>query len=184
MNKFGGAGALAGAKPAGAAGGKVVATNERTASMRRSPFLALINKEREFVAELDYFITAVIDPLQLRDTSFKKNFLGEPSISTSFVIMKNMHAACSKFLADVLSSSSAYSMATTFTHFAPSIQLFSQFAAENVAALNALKSYHKNLKTFLAGVNLAPGKSMETFMVLPVDHYQHYFTDLQVVILQ
>ena len=149
-------------------------------SKRKALFLSIVQREKDFVAELDYYISAVIAPILLRDTNFKRSIMNEPAVAISFNLLKDIFTACARFLQEIRASNSATKMSNAYKQFAPSLQLFSQFASENVGCLNTMKVFSKSLDTFAANIPFPDGMSIQSTLVIPLRHYQNYCADLQV----
>jgi len=67
-------------------------------SERIAIFKEIISTEDAFVAQMKDFIDRFVVPLYLRDNSFKRSLLDDPSIATTFNTFVDIHAACSTFL--------------------------------------------------------------------------------------
>jgi hypothetical protein len=143
----------------------------------------IIDSELKFVNKLKVFIDACVTPLQVKDTAFKRDFMNEYSLAVCFSLMNDMVQACGTFVAALQTahsrhqnnlSKSAKSIATCITEFSPSLRIFASFISENSNALNSLKGHRKGLNLFLQQHALPVNCSIETFLVLPVEHYSTY----------
>jgi hypothetical protein len=100
----------------------------------------IIATENEFVTMLYDFIQAVITPINLRDTPFKRSFLGDSSVAVSFSLLQDMYKACYNFETVVRATKTDLELANAYIQFAPSMQIFAQYASENAKLLNSIKS--------------------------------------------
>lgn len=148
-------------------------------------FATIVDSELKFVNKLKVFIEACVTPLQLKDTVFKREFMSEYSLAVCFSLMNDMVKACGNFVAAMQSahssnqsnlSKSAKSIAICISDFSPSLRIFASFISEHSNALNCLKSHSKGLNGFLKQHILPVNSSIETFLVLPVEHYSSYKT--------
>lgn len=147
-------------------------------SERVSIFKNIVSTESAFVAQMKQFIDLFVVPLYLRDNSFKRSLLDEPSIATTFNSFVDIHAACSTFLSAVKKSKSGAEMAEAYSQFASSLVLFSHYIAENTATLNALATFSRQITEYSLQV-LPTGISVENCIVLPCEHYLFYKTSLE-----
>jgi hypothetical protein len=146
---------------------------------RKSLFVEIIRVEATFTSDLSLFIQTIVGPLQLRDTSFKRSFLNEPSVAVSLTLLKDIFVASSSFQTGIQNAGSADQMAKCYTQFSPSLQLFAQYASENAACLNSIKSYNRQLREFSNENSLPEGMSIESSLVLPLKHYPLYASNFQ-----
>ncbi len=100
----------------------------------------IISTENEFVTTLSEFVQQVINPFNLRDTPFKRSFLGDSSVAVSFSLLQELYKACYNFESVMKTSRSDLELANAYIQFAPSLQIFAQYASENAKLLNAIKS--------------------------------------------
>jgi hypothetical protein len=140
----------------------------------------LIVTEKGFISELKILIDVVITPIEVRDTNFKRTFLGDSSIALTFSLIRELYNACNTFLQSLrnirLDADNRTSLVeASFVQFAPSLRIFGQYASENSNTLNALKKYTKILNIFLKEHPLPLGTEIEKYLVLPVQHYVNYF---------
>lgn len=148
-------------------------------SKRKNLFAEIIQVEAIFINDLDIFIRTIVVPLQARDTPFKRSFLNEPSIAVSFTLIKELYTTCSIFENSIQRAASADQMAKCYLQFAPSLKLFSQYASENASCLNAVKSFSRQLREFSNDHPLPDGLSLESCLVLPLEHYPKYALNFQ-----
>ncbi len=151
-------------------------------SKRKALFGRIVTEEDEFVEELGKYLTLVVNPLLRRDTSFKRDFLTEPSIAVTFNLLQDIFTASSHFLENVRSAVSRDNFSdilTAYNHFAPSLSLFGQFAGENATCLNTLKNNSKKLAKFVSAVPFPDGMNLQSTLVVPVEHYSEYSTGLK-----
>lgn len=143
---------------------------------RREIFEASKNEEKKFVATLNEVIEKVINPLQLRDTVFKRNFLADAGVAVSFNLLADMQKTCSNFLVALEKSKNEGEIAAAHTQFAPSLQLFAQYASENSKLINAVERNRRGL----AQVMESQGEfSLAASILSPLQHYQKYRNDFQ-----
>lgn len=103
-------------------------------------FRSIVSTENEFVTMLSEFVQIVITPFNLRDTPFKRSFLGDSSVAVSFSLLQELYKACFNFESVLKNSRSDLEIANAYIQFAPSLQIFAQYASENAKLLNAIKS--------------------------------------------
>ena len=140
----------------------------------------MMNSEMEFVNQIKMFLDTLVAPLQVKDTVFKRNFLGEYSIAVCFSLMNDIQRVCSHFVTSLKSakqgdmSRSVKNIATCIAEFCPALRTFATYISEHSNALNALKSHTKGLNDFLLQHTLPMNTSIESFLLLPVGHYSSY----------
>lgn len=100
----------------------------------------IILTEKEFVNMLGEFVQTVITPFNLRDTPFKRSFMGDSSVAVSFSLLQELYKACFNFENVLKASKSDIELANAYIQFAPSLLIFAQYASENAKLLNAIKS--------------------------------------------
>jgi hypothetical protein len=143
--------------------------NQRTAA-----FQALIDSEQTFIKELQDLKNTLIDVMSIRDDSFKRNFMNEPSVAVSFTILIDMLKACGNFASLLSGCRDESSVTLAFIQFSPSMQLFAQYATENIKLLNAVKTSSKGLKKLLP-----KDFQLEALLVAPTQHYPKYKNSMQ-----
>jgi hypothetical protein len=141
---------------------------------RNELFQNIILVQSEFISVLFGFIESIIIPLALRDTPFKRSFLGEPSVAVSFSLLQEIFNACSNFDSVLRRAKTDTEVANAYVQFAPSLQLFAQYASENSKLLNSVKTHARQLSTFLSN-----GQSLEASLIMPLQHYTKYKVDFQ-----
>jgi hypothetical protein len=146
---------------------------------RKQTILTTLSDEKDFVKTLSSFINLIVEPILLLDTPLKRSIMGDPSLGLTLQLIKDIYDACHSFLDGIQKSASAIVMADCYSQFAPSLQLFAQYTSENTKALNALKSYNKQLDQVMAAQPLPDGITMEYCLLLPVNHYTKYAPALQ-----
>jgi hypothetical protein len=146
---------------------------------RKATFVSIVQAEANFINDLTYFIQTIINPLQNRDTPFKRSFMNEPSIAVSFTLLRDIHAASHSFQIGIQAAGSANQMAKCYVEFAPSLQLYAQYVSENAACLNAIKSFNRQLHDFLIENSLPEEFSIESYLLLPLGHYPKYAVNFQ-----
>lgn len=158
--------------------------------MRKSRAILLdqiIESESNFVQALEYFSVSIFDSLSLRDDNFKRSFLADPSLGLCCSLLaEQLKFICSNFLESVKAARDAgdvRKLAAAFEQFAPSLQVFAQYTSENTNALNHLKSFGKALEDFLEAHPMPPGYTLESFFLLPVQHYTGYLKGFQQYVL-
>jgi hypothetical protein len=160
-------------------------------SQRLQVFLDIVEKEQHFIDQLKIFIDQIIIPIEYQDSNFKRVFLSEPSIAVSFSLYTKIWSLCTNFLKSLkkLSPPSMTSIhsnleqiSSCFAQFAPSLRIFSQYIVENSNTLNVIKSYGKSLNQFLSDSKLSIDTSFESYLILPVEHYSHYISSLDLLI--
>ena len=112
---------------------------------RKLLFKNIVSTEHDFVTMLQEFIQSVVNPLNLRDTSFKRTFLGDSAVAVSFSLLQDLYKACFNFETVLKMSQSDLELANAYIQFAPSLQVFAQYASENAKLLNAVKSNTRQL---------------------------------------
>ena len=115
------------------------------AAKKKEAFQRLIGVQHEFHTALSAFIDGVIIPLNLRDTPFKRSFLGDSAVAVSFSLMQELQKDCSNFERVVANVTGDMELANAYIQFAPSLQIFAQYAAENAKLLNAVKTNIRQL---------------------------------------
>lgn len=140
---------------------------------RAKVFLELVSREESFLAGMKLFIDSFIQPLYVRDTSFKRNMLDDAHIASCFNLYVDIHAACDCFLASLQASSSELEIAEAITQFAPSLSIFSHFIAEVTSAINSLEKFGRALLDYSQGC-LQVGVSPETELASLQEHYTGY----------
>jgi hypothetical protein len=160
-----------------------------------------IQKEHFFIQQLKVFIDQVILPIEYQDTNFKRILLSEPSIALSFSLYIKIWNICSislialeqamnesdKVIKKEIEANSSpeislHYLASYFIQFAPSLRLFGQYITDNSKVLNCIKSHGKSFNQFLEEARLPIDTSIESFLILPVDHYPHYLSCLDTIL--
>jgi hypothetical protein len=145
-------------------------------------FNKLVDAETKFVDKLKKILDAVVDPLQLRDTSFKRTLMGVYSVAVSFTLLGELYSNCSSFITALRSASnnkpilptSTLAIANCVFQFAPSLRIYGQYISENSNVLNTMKSYSLQLNEFLSRNPLPSDITLESSLILPVEHYAIY----------
>lgn len=140
-------------------------------SCKRKLIEDIVKAENDFVSDMEMFTRTTIDVLLNQDTSLKRQILGQPEVAVSFNLYKDILSACAVFASGIERAVSDSNLAECYIQFAPSINLISQYAKENVFCLNTLKAFEKELCDF----NTIIG----SFMLLPLQHYTKYLESLQ-----
>mmetsp|Transcript_1135 Transcript_1135/g.2307 ORF Transcript_1135/g.2307 Transcript_1135/m.2307 type:complete len:1180 (-) Transcript_1135:1812-5351(-) len=151
---------------------------ERRDSMHRI-FDEIVDDENNFLEKIKLLIVHVIEPIAIRDTSFKRDFMQEYSLAVIFSVMQDIATACSDFLQSLRRCSSATKVANCFRDFSPTLRLFSQYTVEISNAFNSLEKLSKPLNQFLKTCTLPEELPMEQILVLPVDHYSSYLDNFK-----
>eukprot|EP01038_Epipyxis_sp_PR26KG_P012646 gene12646-16955_t len=147
---------------------------------KRNPvFQDLLEFESEFVGKLLIFMNTIILPLQVRDTNFKRTFMSEPAIGVSFSLLQEIYNACAGFESILKSSKNDADIATAYLQFAPSLQIFAQYASEETKFLNAVKIHSRQLGDFVSKSKFPDGHSLESYMIMPLEHYPLYKQNFQ-----
>jgi hypothetical protein len=152
--------------------------NSLKLSKRKEVFDTSKADEKKFVQLLSEVIEKVINPLQLRDTLFKRNLLSDAAVAVSFSLLMDMHKTCSNFLLSLENSKDEIQIAAAHTQFAPSLQLFAQYASENPKLISALDRNRRGLAQMMGDGNHREF-SLESAILLPLQHYQKYRKDFQ-----
>lgn len=148
--------------------------DERSKSQKRVERFQTITKgEADFLSGLQDLMNSVISVINVRDTPFKRTFLNDPAVAVSFNLLTDMHKACSSFHQVLTNSKSEIEICTAYTHFAPSLQIFAQYASENSKLLNAMERNRRELALLVGDISLAPA------FIQPLQHYPLYQTDFQ-----
>lgn len=129
----------------------------------------IIKNESDFISKIHEFIYYVINPLNLKDTHFKKLFLSDSSVAVSFHILEELFKVTTNFISILKKSNKDNEIAQAFQQFAPSLQLFAQYASENAKLLNIVKSSFRQL------LQIIPDNySIEDILIQPIEHYNLY----------
>lgn len=158
---------------------------ERNDSLRNL-FDGMVNREQDFIGKVRLLIVQVIEPMSIRDTSFKRDFMQEYSLAVVFSVIQDLVTACSDFLQSLRQCFNTTSnltipsrVAKCFKDFSPTLRLFSQYTLEISNALNALNKFSKPLNQFLKKCALPNDLPMEQILVLPVGHYTSYLENFK-----
>lgn len=142
---------------------------------RREDVLREIREiERDFVSDTKLFIQQFIDPISLRNTHFKRQFLSQISVAVTLQLYQNISIASSNFLRGfdaAIESSNTEALAESYIQLSPSLQLFAQYAMENASCLDTLKMFNRELREM--------GIEIESFLILPLQHYAKYASMFQ-----
>lgn len=141
---------------------------------RKIIFDQLISSQAHFIAGLRSFIDNVVAPLSLKDTAFKRSFLGDSAVAVSFNLLQEMLNACSNFDLTLRGSKGNIEVANAFSQFAPSLQIFAQYTSENTRLLNAVATNAKALDQFVA-----TGDHIEGTLLSPLQFFPAYKTQFQ-----
>lgn len=137
-------------------------------------FKNIIIAESEFTTLLSDFIKEVINPINLRDTPFKRSFMGDSTVAVSFSLLQDLYKACFNFESVLRISKSDIEVSNAYIQFAPSLQIFAQFASENAKLLNAMKSNQRQL------AEIIPDRiNAVQVLIQPVEHVALYKSLLQ-----
>jgi uncharacterized protein (DUF1810 family) len=145
-------------------------------SRRKDTFTGSKITEKKFVSLLQTVTEKVITPLLVRDTVFKRNFLSDAAVAVSFNLLADMLKTCSNFLNALENAADEKQIAAAHTQFAPSLQLFAQYASENSKLINALERNRRGLAQMSDSLN--DFGFIENFLS-PLQHYQKYRNDFQ-----
>lgn len=146
---------------------------------RTALFMDIIRVETLFCQDLDTFNKTIVNSLLSRNTPFKRNFLSEASIAVSLTLLRDIFNMSSKFLSELSKADSAEKIVLCYRQLAPGLQLFAQYAAENAACLNTVKSFGRQLREFTDENPLPGGLTLESCLILPLAHYFKYATNFQ-----
>jgi hypothetical protein len=149
--------------------------DDRSKSTKRTEvFQSILESENTFVRTLQELQDKIINVINLKDDAFKRAFVAEPSVAVSFSILTDMLRACTNFASLLTQCKNDQAIYTTYNEFSPSIQLFAQYATENIKLLNEFKKNSKGLK------KLIPSDfTVEQYLVEPLEHYKTYKSFLQ-----
>jgi len=147
---------------------------------RKKVFVDVVKKEEALLAHLEDFARYFATPLLVRDTPFKREFLSNSAVALSLNHLKDIAAASQEFLDGLKSSDSPSSLATAYLYLAPALQVFGSYAMENAACLNAVKAVGRQLREFSTQMGVPRGTLMETYLLMPLQHYVHYCAFFQV----
>lgn len=139
----------------------------------------ILNVEKEYLSQQKTFIDVVVKQLLLRDNSFKRSLMNDPAIAVCINLVQDIQHASEIFLNELQTSKSYREIADCYKRFAPSIQLFAQFASENSNALNVLKLQEKAVSKFLDAHPLPNEVSMEYCFIMPLQHFKKYQVNLE-----
>jgi hypothetical protein len=125
--------------------------------------------EADFITALRELLETVVNPINVRDTPFKRTFLNDPVVALSLSLLFEIHKACSNFYFALNYSKSDADIAKAYGDFAPSLQLFAQYTAENSKFLNTVERNRKNIAQCMS-------KEIDYIPVLiePLNHYPKY----------
>ena len=154
---------------------------ERKNSLRNI-FNAMVENEKSFGEKIQLLLVQMVEPILVRDTSFKRDFMQEYSLAVIFSVIQDIEKASSDFLQTLRQSCNAGTTLSTpdrvakcFKDFSPTLRLFSQYTLEISNAFNSLKKLGKPLNQFLKAACTFPDDlPMEQILVLPVDHFSTY----------
>jgi hypothetical protein len=155
-------------------------SEEEKAQKKQAVFNGILQIEGSFVGKLEAFTRIVVNPLSTLDTQFKRNFLADPSIAVSLNLLKEIYTTCKTFLNDVKGcAGNDDRLASTYSQFTGTLQLFARYASENAACLNSVKSFGRQLREFSAENPLPDRMTVEAVLVLPLEHYSNYLQGFQ-----
>lgn len=143
-------------------------SNEEKEEKRKLLFKQIISTEHEFVMVLQEFVQGVVNPLNLRDTAFKRAFLGDSAVAVSFSLLQDLYKACFNFESVLKISQSDLELANAYIQFAPMLQVFAQYASENAKLLNAVKGSRQLNEVVPENINI-----VET-LIQPMQHCALY----------
>ncbi len=136
---------------------------------REKIFDVLKTEEASFISALHELLECLITPMGVKDTQFKRGFLSEPAVAVSFSLLFEIHKACSSFYYSLVTKKSDQDIANAYANFAPSLQLFAQYAAENSKLLNAIDRNKRNVNSVLTKeIDYVP------VIIRPLEHYLKY----------
>lgn len=138
-------------------------------AQRKVVFDSLISAQTDFVAAIRSFLENIVAPLALKDTQFKRSFLGDSSVAVSFNLLQEMFNACSNFDISLSRAKSIIEIANAFTQFAPSLQIFAQYTSENTKLLNTVGLHGRQLQQFIA-----TGDVLESTLLQPLQFFATY----------
>lgn len=72
---------------------------------------SIVTSQTYFNDQLGIFISKVIDPLQLKDTNFKRSFLSDAAVAVSFNLLTQIFEACSYLAVNIKSTESILDIA-------------------------------------------------------------------------
>ena len=132
-------------------------------------FKNIISAEHEFIGMLQNFIQDVITPINLRDTPFKRSFLNDSSVAVSFSLLQDLYKACYNFDSIMKTAKSEIEIANAYIQFAPSLQIYAQYAPENAKLLNTIKGNSKQLSEIIPDrIDIVP------ILLQPMEHCSMY----------
>lgn len=147
---------------------------EHRDNLRDNLIKNLISDETNFVFSLKSITHEVINPMELRDTPFKRTFLADPIVAVSFNLILEIQKACSDFLLAVVQAACEKDIADAYKYFSPSLQLFAQYATQNSKFLNVVERNARNLAPFV------PSElNLEATLISPLEHYTTYRNTLK-----
>ena len=159
--------------------------DDRKQALRRI-FNTMIVNEQYLCDKIRSLVSNVVEPMLVRDSSFKREFMQEYSIAVLFSVIQDIETASSEFLKTLRQASVSDTgdpcfdkVATCFKDYSPSLRLFSQYTLEISNVFNSLKKFNKPLNQFLKSTTLPQDLPMEEILVLPVDHYATYLENLK-----
>jgi hypothetical protein len=138
-------------------------------SERTKVFDDIKSQEAAFVSSLRDVLECLVNSLNIRDTPFKRTFLSDPVVALSLNLLFEIHKACSNFYYALVTIKNDNDIASAYSHFAPSLQLFAQYTAENSKFLNAVERNRKSITQCLT-------REMDFIPILfePLNHYPKY----------
>jgi hypothetical protein len=148
--------------------------NQKAKTQKRSErFSTIVGAEADFLALLQELVDSVINVVNVRDTPFKRSFLNDPAVAVSFNLLVEILKACTSFHRLLSSGKNDMDVCAAYTQFAPSLQLFAQYASENSKLLHAVERSQRELSMLMPGNRLIPA------LISPLEHYPLYQTDFQ-----
>jgi len=143
----------------------------------------ILNEEKQYIATQENFIDIVVKQLLLRDNAFKRSLMNDAAVAVCITLIQDIHTSSQIFLSELLTCKTYQNIANCYQRFAPSIQLFAQFASENSNALNVFKLQEKAVNKFLNTVQLPEDLTMEYCFIMPLQHFKKYQTNLEAYVL-
>lgn len=126
-------------------------------------------EEASLISALHELLECSINPMGIKDTQFKRQFLSEPAVAVSFSLLAEIHKACSNFYYALVTMKSDLDIANAYADFAPSLQLFAQYTSENAKLLDAINRNKRNFNQCLTKeIDYLP------VFIRPLEHYLKY----------
>lgn len=141
---------------------------------RKVALQKIIDSTDEFQSQLSGLLNEVINPLSLQDTPFKRSFLSNSAVVISFGLLQELQKDSANLTDTLKNRKSDSEIATAYIQFAPSLQKYAQYAAENAMLLNEVSRNQKQLAALIP-----PSFQLELTLISPLRMYFQFKSDFQ-----